>query len=94
MLESNEMGSATESRQGKMIAEMRGFIKKVLADPTIPAKCMEIGRRLHTEKDADRKMADEISATTTIRIPDEMSDADQLFIEVLKEVLEDEAALY
>ncbi len=88
------MGSATESRQAKMIAEMRGFIKKVLSDPTIPAQCMEIGRRLQHEPDADRKMADEISSSTRIRIPEEMSDADKLFIEVLKEALEDEAALY
>lgn len=88
------MGSATESRQSKMIAELRGFIKKVLADPTIPAKCMEIGRRLQHEPDATRRMADEISATTTIRIPEEMSEADRMFLEVLHEALEDEAALY
>lgn len=88
------MSMAEESRQAKIIDEMRGFIKKVLADPTIPAKCMEIARRLHAEEDSDRKIADEIAATTTIRIPEEMSDADKMFVDVIKEVLEDEAALY
>jgi len=39
-------------------------------------------------------MADEISATTTIRIPETLSEADELFLDVLLEVLEDEAALY
>ena len=88
------MSSVEESRQSRMISEMRGFINKVLADPTIPAKCMEIARRLQNEEDADKKIADEISANTTIRIPENMSDADKLFIEVVNEVLEDEAALY
>jgi len=88
------MNKSNESRQAKVIDELRGFIKKVLADPTVPAKCMEIARSMQNEPDADRKMADEISATTIIRIPENMSEADELFIDVLKEVLEDEAALY
>ncbi len=88
------MGSVNESRQAKMIDEMRGFIKKVLLDPGIPAKCMEIGRRLKQQPNARRLMADEISATTTIRIPETLSEADELFLDVLLEVLEDEAALY
>jgi len=88
------MSSADEGRQARMISEMRGFIKKVLADPTIPVKCMEIARRVHTETDADQKIANEISASTTIRIPEIMSEADRLFIEVINEVLVDEAALY
>jgi len=88
------MSSSNESRQAKMIDELRGFIKKVLADPTIPARCMEIARELNQEPDAGRKIADKISGSTTIRIPENMSEADELFIEVVKEVLEDEAALY
>ena len=88
------MGSVNESRQAKMIDEMRGFIKKVLLDPAIPAKCMEIGRRLKQQPDARRLIADEISSTTTIRIPEHMSEADELFLDILCEVIEDEAALY
>lgn len=88
------MSTSNESRQAKVIDELRGFIKKVLADPTIPAKCMEIARTLHNEEDAEKKIANEISATTTIRIPENLSEADELFIEIIKEVLEDEAALY
>jgi hypothetical protein len=88
------MSFTNESRQAKMIDELRGFIKKVLADPTIPARCMEIARTLHGEPEAERKIANEISSTTTIRIPENMSEADELFIEVVKEVLDDEAALY
>ena len=88
------MSTNNESRQAKMIDELRGFIKKVLADPTIPARCMEIARTMQNEEDADHKIASEISATTNIRIPEYLSEADEMFIEVIREVLEDEAALY
>lgn len=88
------MNMSNESRQAKMIDELRGFIKKVLADPTIPAQCMEIARALQNEEEADRKIASEISSKTNIRIPENLSEADEMFIEVVREVLEDEAALY
>ena len=88
------MSSMEESRQAKMISELRSFIKKVLADPTVAVKCMEIARSLKDEQDSDRRMADEISAQTTVRIPEKMSDADRMFLEIIHEVLDDDAALY
>ena len=88
------MQESVEGRQARMIAELRGFIKKVLSDPQIPAQCMELARRMQSEPDRRRKIADEISATTTIRIPETMSPADEMFLDVLDEALEDEAALY
>lgn len=86
--------SSIEANQAKVIAELRTFIKKVLTDPTIAVKAMEIARRLKDEPDADRKIADEISATTIVRIPEKMSEADLMFLEIIREVLDDEAALY
>ncbi len=88
------MSSMEESRQAKMISELRLFIKKVLADPTVAARSMEIARSMKNEQDAERRIADEISAQTTVRIPEKMSDADKMFIEIIYEVLDDEAALY
>ena len=88
------MSSIEESRQAKVIAELRSFIKKVLADPSVAAKSMEIARRLKNEAGADRKIADEISSQTTVRIPEKMSEADLMFLEIIHEVLDDEAALY
>ncbi len=86
--------SSIEASQAKVIAELRTFIKKVLTDPTIAVKAMEIARRLKDEPDADRKIADEISSTTIVRIPEKMSEADLMFLEIIREVLDDEAALY
>jgi len=86
--------SSIEASQAKVIAELRTFIKKVLTDPTIAVKAMDIARRLRDEPDADRKIADEISSTTIVRIPEKMSEADLMFLEIIREVLDDEAALY
>ncbi|MAL97420.1 hypothetical protein [Hydrocarboniclastica marina] len=88
------MSSATESQQARVIAELRVFIKKVLADPTIAVKSMEIARKLKDEQDADRKIAEQISAQTNVRIPEKLSEADRIFLEIINDVLDDEAALY
>ncbi len=88
------MHSAEESRQARIISELRTFIRKVLSDPTVASKCMEIARRHQGEPDADRKIAEEISAATIVRIPEDHSDADRIFLEIINEVLDDEAALY
>lgn len=88
------MSSAEESRQAKVIGELRVFIRKVLSDPTVANKCMEIARRLKDEPDASRLIAEEISSSTIVRIPEEHSDADKIFLEIIHEVLDDEAALY
>lgn len=88
------MSTTQEGRQARIIDELKVFIKKVLADPTIAVKCMEIARKYREDPEADEKMAREISANTTVRIPETFSDADQIFLQLLREVLDDESALY
>ncbi|MDR9424561.1 MAG: hypothetical protein ACTMHG_05275 [Marinobacter sp.] len=88
------MGTSNESRQAKMIEELRVFIKKVMSEPTIAVKSMEIARKYRGEPNADELVAREISANTTIRIPENWSEADKMFLEILHEVLDDEEALY
>lgn len=50
-----------------MIDELRVFIKKVLSEPTIAVKSMEIARKYRNEPNANEIIAREISANTTIR---------------------------
>lgn len=88
------MSSAEESRQAKVINELCVFIRKVLSDPTVAPKCMEVARKYQGQPNARQLMADEISASTIVRIPEEHSDADELFLKAVQEVLDDEAALY
>lgn len=88
------MSNATESQQARMIQELRVFIKKVLSDPTMAVKCVEIARKYRGDPKANEKMAEEISANTTVRIPESWSEADRMFLDILHDVLDDEAALY
>ncbi len=88
------MSTSVESRQARIIDELRVFIKKVLAEPTIAVKSMEIARKHRNEPNANDVIAREISANTTIRIPESWSEADHMFLDILHEVLDDEEALY
>jgi hypothetical protein len=88
------MSTAEESRQARVIDELRVFIKKVLSEPTIAVKSMEIARQYRNDPDADERIAREISSNTTIRIPENWSEADRMFLEIIREVLDDEEALY
>lgn len=88
------MSSAVESRQQKMIEELKGFIRKALSDPTVAARCMEIARQYQGEPEAREQIAREISAQTIVRIPEQHSAADEAFLDIIDDVLDDEAALY
>lgn len=88
------MTTPTESRQQKIIDELRGFIRKVLSEPTVAARCMEIARAHRHEQGARERVAAEISAQTIVRIPETHSEADRIFLDVIEEVLEEEDALY
>lgn len=88
------MSTASESRQAKVIDELRVFIKKVMSDPTIAVKSVEIARKYRDQPNADELIAREISANTTVRIPESWSEADKMFLEILHDVLDDEEALY
>ncbi|WP_148864455.1 hypothetical protein [Marinobacter fonticola] len=88
------MSTASEGRQARIIDELRAFIKKVLSDPTVAVKCVEIARRYRDDPNATQKIAEEISANTTVRIPEQWSEADRMFLDILRDVLDDEAALY
>lgn len=88
------MSTSVESQQAKMIDELRVFIKKVLSEPTIAVKSMDIARKYRNEPNANELIAREISANTTIRIPERWSKADHMFLDIIHEVLDDEEALY
>lgn len=89
------MSTPVEShRQARVIDELRVFIKKVLSDPTIAVKSVDIARKYRSEADANELIAREISSNTTIRIPEKWSEADRMFLDIIDEVLDDEEALY
>ncbi len=78
----------------RTIEELRGFIKKVLVEPEIVPHCLGIARELIDQDNADSEIAEKISSSTNVKIPAQHSIADKLFIDLLKEVVRDEKALY
>ncbi|MDO0946332.1 MULTISPECIES: hypothetical protein [Chromohalobacter] len=95
------MSSASEMQKVRIINELREFIKKLLQDPAILEQSLAIAREHYTEEGDSRQMwatiANEISDNTSVHIPEdpgEHSEADRLFLEVLKEVVDEGKALY
>lgn len=87
--------SVTEIKnKDRVINELMLFIRKVLSEPEICDKATAIARKHVNDANADVLIADELSATTNVKIPVEHSDADALFLQVLKDVVKDEQALY
>jgi hypothetical protein len=94
------MSASSEIQKTRVINELRGFIKKLLQDPQILEQSLDIARRHYGEggsEDVVARIANEISETTSVHIPEdpqEHSEADKLFLELLKEVISEEQALY
>ncbi|MCK2182930.1 hypothetical protein [Halomonas getboli] len=92
--------SSSEIQKTRVINELRSFIKKLLQDPKILEQSLTIARERLGEGDQANVMAqiaNEISDTTSVHIPEdpkEHSEADRLFLELLKEVVREEQALY
>ncbi|MFO7648263.1 MULTISPECIES: hypothetical protein [Halomonas] len=92
--------SSSEIQKTRVINELRGFIKKLLQDPKILEQSLEIARQRLPEgrnREVMARIANEISETTSVHIPEdpaEHSEADRLFLELLKEVVDEEQALY
>lgn len=94
------MSSASEMQKVRIIQELRAFIKKLLQEPGILEASLTIAKR-HSDGSNDPEawamIANEISDTTSVHIPEdpaEHSEADKLFLEVLREVVGEEKALY
>lgn len=88
------MSIAEIKNKERVINELLRFVRKVLVEPEICDKAKEIARAHFNEKDAMNLIAEELSATTNVKIPAEHSDADRLFLELLIDVVRDEKALY
>ncbi|MDR5892893.1 hypothetical protein QC820_08695 [Halomonas mongoliensis] len=92
--------SSSEIQKTRVINELRGFIRKLLQDPKILEQSLDITRRRLAEGgqgDVMAHIANEISETTSVHIPEdpsEHSEADKLFLELLREVINEEQALY
>lgn len=88
------MSSLELRNRDRAIEELRIFLKKIFVEPQIISHSLAITRDLIDEENADAIIAQKISDTTNVKIPTEHSDADKLFLQVLREVVRDENAMY
>ena len=92
--------SASEIQKTRIINELQGFIRKLLQDPKILEQSLEVARKefaKDSSQDVMARIANEISDTTSVHIPEdpaEHSEADKLFLALLREVIMEEQALY
>lgn len=91
---------SSEIQKTRVINELREFIKKLLQDPRILEQSLAVARKhlgQYGDAEAMARVANEISDTTSVHIPEdpaEHSEADKLYLELLKEVIAEEQALY
>ena len=92
---------SSEMQKHRVINELRDFIKKLLQNPQTLDQALDIARRHYSEGGSSEavttRIVDDINSMTSIHIPDdpkEYSEADVLFLELLKEVVSEEKALY
>lgn len=91
------MNSSNEITKARALAELRQFLKKLLLEPGTLEKTLEIAKRHYGDHKMLDKVANDITAETLVKIPDnpeDRSEADELFLELLKEVVEESQALY
>ncbi|SHL90609.1 hypothetical protein [Vreelandella subglaciescola] len=92
--------SASEIQKTRVINELQSFIRKLLQDPEILEQSLAAARQqLDNGGSADSmaRVANEISDTTSVHIPEdpaEHSEADKMFLALLREVVLEEQALY
>lgn len=91
------MSSQKEFSQARVLSELRQFLKKLLLEPGTLEKTLEIAKRHYGNHEMLMRVAEDITGETLVKIaedPAEWSDADRLFLELLKEVVEESQALY
>ena len=67
----------------RAINELTLVIRKIFSEPEICAIALKIAAKHINKSDAHVLIAEELSATTNVKIPVEHSEADTLFLELL-----------
>lgn len=88
------MSAAEIKNKERAIDEMVLVLRKIMVEPEICNKALEITRQHLNDEHSNVAIADALSATTSIKIPVVHSEADTLFLEMLKDLVRDEQALY
>ncbi|BFM51074.1 hypothetical protein [Marinomonas sp. THO17] len=85
---------ANELNQQRIIDEFMRCFRKLLMDPKLAEELVRIARENINQPNAYQRIAEEVSSQTTLKIPEEHSEADRMFINLLMDVVKGDALLY
>ncbi|TDO96429.1 hypothetical protein [Marinomonas balearica] len=85
---------ASELNQQRIIDEFLRCFRKMLMEPELSAEIVRIAREHINDPNAYQKIAEEVSSQTTLKIPEDHSDADKMFINLLMDVVKGDSLLY
>lgn len=85
---------ASELNQQRIIDEFLRCFRKMLMDPELSTNLIRIAKEHINDPDAYQRIAEEVSSQTTLKIQEEHTEADRLFINLLIDVVKGEANLY
>lgn len=85
---------SSELNQQRIIDEFLRCFRKMLMNPELAGELVRIAKEHLNEADAYQRIAEEVSKQTTLKIPEEHTEADRLFISLLIDVVKGEANLY
>jgi len=78
----------------RAINELTLVIRKIFSEPEICEIALKIASKHLNDTNSHVLIAEELSATTNVRIPAEHSEADTLFLDLLIDMAKDANALY
>ncbi|SBT16120.1 hypothetical protein MGA5115_00194 [Marinomonas gallaica] len=85
---------ASELNQQRIIDEFLRCFRKMLMEPELSAELVRIAKEHINEPNAYQVIADAVSSQTTIKIQEEHTDADRMFINLLIDTVKSDSNLY
>ena len=88
------MSIAEIKNKERVIDELLLVLRKIMVEPEICEQALNAAREHINDEHANVTIAEALSACSNVKIPLEHSEADTLFLEMLKDLVRDEQALY
>ncbi|TPE52784.1 hypothetical protein FJM67_07145 [Maribrevibacterium harenarium] len=88
------MASDKELNKQRIIDEFLRCFRKMLMEPELSAELVRIAKEHINEPNAYQRIAEEVSSQTTLKITEDHSEADKLFIKLLMDVVKGDSMLY
>lgn len=85
---------ANEHNKQRVIDEFLRCFRKMLMDPELAVDLVRIAKENINDPNAYQRIAEEVSNQTTIKIQEEHTEADRMFIKLLIDVVKGDSQLY